>query len=306
MQTYDRVGEKEDIEDIIYRIDREDTPLLSSIGTTNVTNRLHQWQTLDLATPASVPVVEGAAAGSGSERATTMLSAYTQIFKNVAEVSGTAQAVPGYGRGNELAEQVLLAGIEQKRNKEFACVGANQSSSSSPAATSSGNDAKGTARALTSAQHLVDSTSSNTTSGSDRNLTEALILDVLKKTYTNGGKPNLLMVTPNHSITVSEIAKGTGSNGTVQRDFGTSTKIVNHVDVYVSPLGQVKVVPNWLMQENSCLVLDTRYWKRGVLRSMSSQKLPVDGDSMKTMVISEDTLICNAPKSSGKIDKLNA
>lgn len=305
MQTYDRVGEKEDIEDIIYRIDREDTPLLSSIGTTRVANRLHQWQTLDLATPASVPVLEGAPAGSGSERVTTMLSAYTQIFKNVAEVSDTALAVPAYGRGNELAEQILLAGIEQKRNKEFACVGANQSGSSSPAATSSSNDAKGTARALTSAQHLVDSTSSNT-SGSNRNLTEALILDVLKKTYTNGGKPNLLMVTPNHSITVSEIAKGTGSNGTVQRDFGTSTKIVNHVDVYVSPLGQVKVVPNWLMQENSCLVLDTRYWKRGVLRPMKSKKMSVDGDSEKSMVISEDTLICNAPKSSGKIDKLNA
>lgn len=305
MQTYDRTGEKEDIEDLVYRIDREETPFLSSIGKVKVTNRLHQWQVRELAAPNSTPVLEGAPVGTASGNDPVMLGAYTQIFKGVAEVSGTTQAVPAYGRGNELAEQELIKGVELRKNQEYACIGANQGSSSSPAATTAGNDAKGTARALTSAQNLVDSSTSNTNS-SNRNLNRSFIDDVFKKTFNAGGKPNMLMVSPNHAFTVASFAVGQNATGNVQRDMASNTTLVNSVDIYRTPLGQIKVVPNYLIDPGTCLMLDTKYWKRGVLRPVTKEKMAKGGDTEKSMIISEMTLICNAPKSSGVINKLNA
>lgn len=304
MQTYDRTGEKEDIEDLITRIDKEDTPFLSRIKPVKVTNRLHQWQVRELAAPHSTPVAEGAPAGTASGNDPVMLSAYTQIFKEVAEVSGTAQAVPAYGRGDELAEQELIKGVELRKNQEYACVGANQGSSSSPAATTASNDAKGTARALTSAQNLVDASTSNTDS-TNRNLNRSNIDDVFKKTFNAGGKPDILMVSPNHSFTIASFAVGQNATGNVQRDIASSTTLVNSVSIYKTPLGEIKVVPNYLMDPSTCLMLDTKHWKRGVLRPITKEKMAKDGDTEKSMIISEMTLICNAPKSSGVINKLN-
>ena len=48
-KTYDQVGKKEDIEDIIYDISPTDTPFMSSIGASTANATLHQWQEDSLA-----------------------------------------------------------------------------------------------------------------------------------------------------------------------------------------------------------------------------------------------------------------
>ena len=52
-------GEKEDLANFISMISRDETPFLSSIGKTKATAILHEWQTDELATPASAAVAEG-------------------------------------------------------------------------------------------------------------------------------------------------------------------------------------------------------------------------------------------------------
>jgi hypothetical protein len=292
MKTYDLVGKKEDVEDIIYDISPTDTPFLSSIGTTKAKSTVHQWQQDELAAVASNAVVEGATAGTASQEDTTIKTANTQIFKKVVEVSGTSQAIGLYGRADELARLVAKKGKELKRDIEHAMVGAGQ-------AGTAGNGS--TARQLTSAQNQISASTTNSNAG-NRAFTETILLDVMQKVFTAGGMPNQLQVTPSHSLIVAGFAAASGRS----RDFGMQKKVVNAVDLYVSPFGEVAVVPNRFLNANTALVLDTEYWSRAVLRPMQTVVLAKDGDSDKRMMITELTLVCENDKASGLAKDLTA
>lgn len=291
-KTYDLVGKKEDVEDIIYDISPTDTPFLSSIGSTKAKSTVHQWQQDKLDAAAANKAVEGAAAGTAAATDTTIKSANTQIFKKVVEVSGTAQSIGLYGRADELARLVAKKGKEMKRDIEFAMVGANQ-------AGTAGNGT--TARELTSAQNQISAATTNT-NGTNRAFTETILLDVMQKVFTAGGMPNQLQVTPSHSLIVAGFAAASGRT----RDFGVQKKVVNAVDLYVSPFGEVAVVPNRFLNANTALVLDTEYWSRAVLRPMQTIVLAKDGDSDKRMMVTELTLVCENDEASGLASALTA
>ena len=58
--TYDSVGEREDLSDVIYSISPTDTPFISSAAKTRATAVLHEWQTDALAAAStSNAVIEG-------------------------------------------------------------------------------------------------------------------------------------------------------------------------------------------------------------------------------------------------------
>lgn len=292
LKTFDQVGKREDVEDIIYDISPTTTPMLSSIGSSTAAATLHQWLQDELAAVATNASVEGADAGTASTITQTVKTANTQIFDKVVQVSGTAEAVGTYGRTSDLAYAIAKAGKEIKRDIEHSFVGAGQ-------AGTAGNGS--TARQLTSAANQIASATTNT-AGSNRAFTEALLLDVLQKCYEEGGEPNQVQVTPSHSVTVAGFATASGR----QRDFATGTTLVNAVDIIISPFGQVSVVPNRFLNANTCLVLDTEYWSRAVLRPMQTIVLAKTGDSDKRQMLTELTLVCENDKASGKIDALTA
>jgi hypothetical protein len=292
LKTFDQVGKREDVEDIIYDISPTMTPMLSSIGTSTASATLHQWLQDSLAPVASNAKVEGADAGTSSTITQTVKTANTQIFDKVVQVSGTAEAVGTYGRSSDLAYAIAKAGKEVKRDIEHSFVGLSQ-------AGTAGNGS--TARQLTSAANQINAATTNT-AGSNRTFTEALLLDVLQKCYEEGGEPNQVQVTPSHSVIVAGFAATSGRT----RDFDTGTTLVNAVDVIISPFGQVSVVPNRFLNANTVLVLDTEYWSRAVLRPMQTVVLAKTGDSDKRQMLTELTLVCENDKASGKIDALTA
>jgi hypothetical protein len=292
LKTFDQVGKKLDFEDAIYDISPTATPFLSSIGSSTATATLHQWMQDSLAAVGSNILVEGANAGAASTVTQVVKTANTQIFGKVVATSGTAEAVGTYGRSSDLALAIAKAGKELKRDIEHSFVGLAQ-------AGTAGNGTTG--RQLTSAANQIASATTNT-AGSNRSFSEALLLDVLEKTYNEGGEPNQVQVTPSHSVIVAGFAAASGR----QRNFDTGTKIVNVVDIYVSPFGEVSVVPNRFLQANTCLVLDTEYWSRAVLRPIQTIQLARVGDSDQRQMLTELTLVCESDVASGKIDALTA
>ena len=291
-KTFDVVGAKLDVEDIIYSISPTSVPFTSSIGSSKATQTLHQWQSEELASPVANAKVEGADAGASSIDQTTMHTSNTQIFDKVVQTSGTTEATEQYGRSSEIQRAIAMKGKEILRDIEHSFVGALQ-------AGTAGNST--TARQLKSAQNQIDSSTTNT-AGSNRTFTETLLLDVLQKVYTAGGEPNQVQVTPSHSLVVAGFAASSGRN----RDFGTGDKISNVVNIYVSPFGEVSLVVNRFLAPNTCLVLDTEYWSRAVLRPMTTTTLALVGDSQKRQMLTEQTLVCQAPKASGLISALTA
>lgn len=292
LKTYQQIGLKQDIEDIIYDISPTLTPFTSSIGTSTASATLHQWQQSELSVVGSNAAVEGADAGAASMNTTTMKTANTQIFTKVVQSSGTSEAVEKHGRDSDLAMNIAMKGKELRRDIEHAFVGAGQAGTAGNATT---------ARQLTSAQNQIDASTTNT-AGSNRTFTEALLLGTLQSVYEAGGDPNQIQVTPSHSVLVANFAASSGRN----RDFSTGTKIVNSVDLYVSPFSECAVVPNRFLQNSTALVLDTEYWSRAVLRPMQTIDLARNGDSEKKQMLTEQTLVCENDKASGLIEALTA
>ena len=152
-KTYDEVGAKLDVEDIIYDISPTETPFTSSIGTSTATQTLHQWQEFSLAAVATNAAVEGADAGTAAGEQTTMKTNHTQIFSKVVQASGTVEATEQYGRASELSFQLAAKGRECRRDIEHAFVGAGQAGTAGNAST---------ARQLKSAQNQISSSTTST------------------------------------------------------------------------------------------------------------------------------------------------
>ena len=123
VQTYTRVGIKEDLADVIYNIAPTETPFMSNAGTGSASQTNHEWQTDGLASAAANKQIEGDDAANLATVATTRLGNFEQISTKVIGVSGTDQAVTNAGRGDELAYQMAKAGKELKRDMEFTLVG---------------------------------------------------------------------------------------------------------------------------------------------------------------------------------------
>src|SRR5215467_12887710 len=125
--TYSAVGNREDLSDVIYRIDAADTPFMSAIEHEKATAVAHEWQTQSLAAvDTSNAVLEGDDATTDAATPTVRLGNICQISDKVARVTGTQQVVDHAARDGELAYQEMLKGLELKRDMEAILCGTNQ------------------------------------------------------------------------------------------------------------------------------------------------------------------------------------
>src|SRR6266702_2595454 len=121
--TYSAVGNREDLSDMIYRIDPVDTPFMSGVDKEKATAVNHEWQTQALAAADNTNAqLEGDDPNTNTTTPTVRLGNLCQISYKVARVSGTQQAVDHAGRDNELTYQEMLKGLELKRDVETSLV----------------------------------------------------------------------------------------------------------------------------------------------------------------------------------------
>src|SRR5499427_8549038 len=197
--TYEAIGNREDLSDVIYRIDPTDTPFMTGIEREKATAVNHEWQTQALA---AADTTNAQLEGDDAATATTptvRLGNICQISYKVPRVTGTQRAVEHAGRDDELAYQEMLKGLELKRDMEAILVGNNQ-------AKVTGNDT--TARKTASVLSWIKSNTAKGAGGSDpaaadgtgsrtdgtqRAFTEASLKSVLNSIWTNGGKPDCIM-----------------------------------------------------------------------------------------------------------------
>jgi hypothetical protein len=291
--SYDQVGLKEDVSDIITDITPTDTPMVSMLETQKVHNRVYQYQTDSLAAAASNAQIEGADPTMATLTATTMISGNTQILTKAFQISQTSDAVSTYGRAKETAYQLGRALKEIKRDLEFAYVGA---SNAAVAGNAGGSPA---AREMASADQLIDA--ATTEAGGTAALTEAMLLSVGQKVFNEGGDASVFMIKP---ADAQIVAGFTGASGRY-RNFNDAQKtLTNVIDLYVSPYGEYKVVLNRHQMTTHAFLLDPSMWRSAVLRPFSRTLLAKTGDSEKHFVVGEYGLMHMNPKGSGMINAL--
>src|SRR5574343_912264 len=104
--SYDHIGRREDLSDIIYDVSPTDTPFLTAIPRNQATSTTHEWLTRSLAAASgSNAVIEGDDATTDAANANVRLFNYTQISDKVARVSGTQEAVTNAGMANTMARE---------------------------------------------------------------------------------------------------------------------------------------------------------------------------------------------------------
>ena len=116
--TYDAIGNREDLSNVIYMISPTNTPFMSGIDKSTADATLHEWQTDALAAAADNAVIEGDDATTDVATATTRLTNYTQISDKVPRVTGTQEVVNKAGRRSEMAYQIAKRSKELKRDIE--------------------------------------------------------------------------------------------------------------------------------------------------------------------------------------------
>src|SRR5712671_4684496 len=260
--SYTAIGNREDLSDVIYRIDPTDTPFVSAIDKGKATAVAHEWQTQALAAvDTGNAVLEGDDATTDAVIATVRLGNICQISDKVARVTGTQQAVEQSGRDDELAYQEMLKGLELKRDMESILCGTNQAKNAGAAATArvtasvlswiKTNTSKGASGSDPSA---ADGTGTRT-DGTQRLFTEANLKTVLQSVWNNGGKPDVVMT---GGFNKQQFSTFTG-RATPTEDT-KAKKIVAAVDAYESDFGTIKVAPNRFMRTRDVLVLQTYMW----------------------------------------------
>lgn len=314
--TFAAIGNREDLSDTIYRIDPSDTPLYSSIERERATATKHEWQTQALtpANPNNAQFEGDDNAAPDAVVATTRLGNYLQIQVKIPRVTGTQDVVLHAGRGSELDYQVMLKGLELKRDVEATLLSNTAQNAGAPATprqmstvlswiftnTNIGTGGANPANALGTGTR---------TDGTQRSFTESMLKNVLQQIWQSGGKPDTILLGAFNKQVFSTFT----GRGTPIQDQAEKT-ITAGVDLYQSDFGNLKAVPERFMRIDpvssrpgrEVLVIQTDLWAMAALngRNFISFQLAKTGDTERRELLVEHTLVARNEKGSGIVADL--
>lgn len=277
--SYDIVGAKASVADIISNLSPTKTPFQSVVGTEKIKNRTHQWQEDSLAAVRDSAEVEGFEASDSTITPTVMRDNNTQIHSKTIRVTATADEIDTYGRDKEMAYQLRKVSQELKRDHENTLVGTGQ-------AKAAGSNT--VARKMAGVQALIDTaTTVKAAASGTAALTEDMHMSANQALYNAGSEADIFMIKPNDALRVASWATRSDRG----RDMGASgKKIVNVVEVLETPFGEQRVVLNRWLRATDALLFSPENWKRLVLRNWFRETLAKTGDSTRVMVVGEFSL----------------
>jgi hypothetical protein len=289
--TYDAVGNREDLSDIIYDVSPTETPFLTAIGKSKATSTKHEHLTRSLAAASGANfVIEGDDATTDAANANVRLFNYTAISDKVARVSGTQESVTKAGMKSNMAREMADKMKELKRDEETILLQNNAyvAGNDTLARESAGAQAyiKTNTSIASDATASAGNGSDAHTDGTARALTEAMVETVLASAWAEGGNPTMGIL---NSFQKRKFAAFSGSS--TRMSDGDSKKVVNTVDIYIDPLGnEVKLVPCRQAPADVVYFFDPEFVAHAVLRDFGTTELAKTGDSVRKQILTEYTL----------------
>ncbi len=289
IKTYDAVGNREDLTNLVASVSPEKTPLWSGSSKVQARGRLHEWQTDALASAAANAAIEGADYSFAIPSARTRVGNYTQIFVKTLEVSGTQEAVDTAGVESEFSYQM------KKRMKELA------TDIEKALITGTGNSgASGTARELKGALAWISSNIETGTGTGTEALTEDMFNDLLQNIYDDGADPDVAYVNSFQKRQISAFSTQNQRN----LEMGQEGVLRNYVSVYQSDFGVIQVKLDQFMDTDKVMVMDSSMHKVAILRGIAPREVATIGDSKRGALLGELTSEVANEKGFGKITSL--
>jgi hypothetical protein len=309
-ESYDAVGNREELADKIWMITPEETPALSLIGRKSVVSVHPEWQTDTLATPStSNNRPEGGEYNFTAITPTTRVGNYCQISSKEIVISQTQEVVSKAGRKSEMAREIAKKGVELKTDMEVTILSNQASSAGSGNAASNrtlgglrawlaSNDdlgANGASGGFNSSTGLVTAA----TNGDQRAFTKAILDDIIEDVYNSGGNPSVFMCSTYVKRVFSTLMDGNDvalPRNNVAKNSQMS--VVAAADLYVSDFGNISIVPNRQMTRAGASIARNGFLitpnmvSLGVLRDITTDRPAKTGDADKRVLITEYTLVC--------------
>ena len=318
---------KEDFADIIYNLSPTKTPMLS-LAKRSATKSIEVGWFLDKLTDAVVSTGndEGGTPVDGVIEQVKRQMNVTQIFSKKVSVSGTAESVDWYGRASEMAYQMTKKAQELKRDievtlcaKSQAPVGGytdNLATASYPTAPTTGSKRTMSNYKWQIANNPLGGTTvyNNPQGGGpplvNQKVNENTLTGAMQMMWLKGGEPSMALCTGPISTQIAALAlTGTGAGLSARyRDAGEGTKLVNVVDMYVTPFGELSVAISRFLNSgetgdavNDIFLIDPEYIDICYLRQPKTDQIAKTGDFDDRMIITELTFKVLAPDGVGLI-----
>ena len=303
--SYDAVGIREDLSDIITNVSPEETPFHSKCRKTTARNTLVEWQTDALRSSASNAHIEGDETTANAMTATSRLNNRTQIFKNAVTVPDTDEGLDKAGRQREMAYQVLKIAKEQKLDIEKALFDNN--------AKVAGNAS--TARELAGAPSWIktnvdfqsgnsganptgDGTDARTDDGTPTAFSQTKFDTVMQSIWENGGEPDTVYL----SAFQMNVALGfTGNNNQRSQVQASDERVIKSLAVYTTPWGTIEFMPSRENRSRDVFIMQDDKWEVATLRPTKNTELAKTGDNTQRQIVTELTLCAKNEAANGII-----
>lgn len=305
----------EDVQDKIFMVSPEATPVISAGRRFKAQQKFHEWVRDTLAAPSGANAkIEGDDRTGTAIAAPVRVGNFTQLMDKVAVVSTTQQASKPIGRSNEMKYQVAKMFKELKRDLEARVV------SISPAVAGNSSTARQTGGlgvliytnvshggAGATVAHTSGAPTTANTGGTNRAFAEAQIKAVMQAIYTTSGDmPTMISMSPSHKSGFSAFT-GIAANRFNIKSKSSQATIIGGADLYVSDFGTLTVVPNYVQAgSNQVYILNPETYGCAFLQNFNSVPLAKTGHTEKELVSCEVAVVVTSEVSNGKIDNLTA
>jgi len=304
--TYDAVGNREDLSDVVSEISLDETPFTENIGRSNVSATYHEWQTDQLAAAVDDnAVIEGDDATLDVSAPTTRIGNYTQIADKTAVVSGAQEKVISAGNAAKMDYQVakklreLKNDVEKQMLSNKASVAGNDTTPRQSGGMESwltSNDDRGATGADGGFSGGIVAAP---TDGTQRAFSETILKNVMKKRADSGASTNgtVQLYMGSHVKTVASGFDGIANN---RRETGDKpATIIGAADMYLSDFGWVAMIYSQHIRQRTALFVDPDMVDMGILRDYQSWDLAKTGDTDKKQILVEYTLCVKNEKAHG-------
>lgn len=308
---------REQLGDVIYNISPTETPFQTMCSKGNSSTDYKEWLIDSLAdadnTNAHIDGDQFAGeAINGAER----LGNYHQISKKQIIISRRAEKLTKAGRKSEMSYQIAKKGKELKRDQEAiltsnqAAVAGNSTTAPKTAGlpawlkTNTSRGATGTDPTLSSTTYGYPNAAAG--DGTDRALSEATLLSIIKACYVSGGNPNCIMVGPTVKQRISNyLFSSTARVATQYQEQGAKPRggitTAGAVDYYVSDFGTLEIIPNRFQREDDVFVLDKSMWELTFIDKFKVEEIAQIGDAKRRHILSDYALISHQEAASGVV-----
>lgn len=316
-KTGDTVGDREDLSDIIARIDPEEVPLYSAMrkGTRNAIS--FDWQVQELAAAGANAQTEGGAITTYDQTTTDRFQNHMQISRKAYAVSGTLDAISTAGRARESAYQSVLKSLEIRRDVEFTMLHDQVKSLSDPrkagtlsswitnvvnAADFNAGTHNGDGSTLPGA--ATDSNGDGIADAFAAATAEALSIAkidaAMQAAYEDGGNPSIIILSPTQKKKFSDATESVSGTVSNQINYTAPQEVtsVGAVSVYLSDFGGVEAVIDRFAAPDRAFLIDPEYAEFVTLpgRNFATTDLAKDGDRERGFITCEWSMEIRAPK----------